>query len=176
MPFFSALKASILTSAPHKYFSLPLMAFHSVGEKKKNRNATLGKNDVMLHQNNFTDLTSEIQRFCFLCHVTWQWNVERFPEKLLCNSRLGAEIMYIACKALSSSFYAKVVFLRFIFVSPRLKPKSHEEVWLKQCRGPAELLNLSEMKNTAFSLSARTCWVEPGYDKYFQCCRFGLAI
>lgn len=97
--------------------------------------------------------------------------LERFQEKLLSNSWLAAEIMYIAYKALSSSVYAKVVFLRLHFF-PRLKPKSHKEIWIKQCRGPAEQPNLSEMKkNIVVSLSSGTCWVEPGYDKYFECRR-----
>lgn len=103
--------------------------------------------------------------------------LERIQEKLLSNSWLAAEIMYIAYKALSSSFYVKVVFLGLHFFFPRLKPKSHKKIWIKQCRGPAEQPNLSEMKkNIVVSLSAGTCWVEPGYDKYFECCRFGLVV
>lgn len=99
---FSAFKASILTFLPPiSIFPATHGLSHSVG-KKRNRNAMLGKKEVMLHS--VTLVSREM--------------LERFQEKLLSNSWLAAEIMYIAYKALSSSFYAKVVFLRLHFFSP----------------------------------------------------------
>lgn len=54
--------------------------------------------------------------------------LDGFREKLLSDSWLAAEIMYIACKVLSTRFYAKVVFLGFNFFPLRLKSKSHKDM------------------------------------------------